>query len=1130
MRKLISILLLILMILPIAVACSEDEAVSPQYIENGELKIKFGSAEISVSQMNSTPEENNVVVYTRDYKRNGTYSFQIGEAQEGRTALSIRCIKTDDGYEYDIAERTDDVASAPIPVNGFAISVPTSMLDGVRANKGQLVKVEGYDLVVSEYERHDLATIAPDYLVSTASRRISMVNPVNGFVENKIYYVNEDFKNAVDISIDNVVVAIKIETNYSCSIQSIEKKSQIPVPDKGCGYFVFTGEYNIAYANWYLNDVERISYSMFDKANSYSDGAAVVIDGKTVEFNEKTFNVETISDDGIYVFDNNYSASVTPATDKKRVDAVVVDGYIASVADENARTLIPDGNGFVITFVGDESINLSAKLVLGNKIETCYIEYGVLPEKYLEINNNFFAVDAIDGARAPEGVSVLYTPYYGKSTGTNNYGTEILIVDGKVTEIQHGKGDASIPENGYVLSIHKDSKSTASVRDISVGDTVEFALTGSEYSITELEYDAENQVRAENTLIVYNNKTTSGTNEFGYEFSVDKDGYAVQDSYDGNLKIPQGGFVLSGHGINKNALEKIYSVGEKVILDKKTKRVIIIKTPDLKLLTAGSNFADVSDRLEAAKKAFYSIDYAGIQDDMSIIEKLLEEAEKHFDNYEFDEAFAISESVITTCQNLVYSMIESKGVENRAVWYRSTEKSDDEVRATVEKMKSLNVNALYLETWYEGNCIGAKIDIPGISTHAVNEGYDALDGFVRICHEYGIEVHCWVHNFFVGYYYDDGRNYYNTYFDEYKDKYLIDCKGRDYFYYSANNNKFIFLNSNDRECRDLILNLYEQLITKYDVDGLHLDYIRYPELNYDTDDFGYNQDIIDAFAKKTGITKDPRTFAKGSNESKQWIQFRCDIITSFAGEVYDMVRKNKPEIWLSAATYPDIELSKNTIVQDVATFAETGYFDEIFSMSYGVSNDTVLVSVKDYGKITDRKTFYSAGIAAFLETTQLNFAHQLTEVELAGADGVSIFALGSISPDTYQWQIVKGAFRDPAVQVYNLSESTSAQMDYISNKTDNIAYFSDNLSDANVSFIKEQCDSIKTFANEFDLENATVSEKIAWGKNALAKIAAAKTAIISECGDTAETKALLSDFEDLEYWLSLTLKRLETRK
>lgn len=1130
MRKIISILLLIVMVLPIAVACSEDETVDPQFIENGEFKVKFGSTEIAVSQINSTPEENNIVVYTRDYKRDGIYSFQIGEAQEGRTALSVRCLKTDDGYEYDIVERTEDVASAPIPVNGFAISVPTSMLDGVRANKGQLVKVEGYELIVSEYERHDLATIAPDYLVTTASRRISMVNPVNGFVEDKIYYVNDDLEQAVDIGIDNVVVAIKIETNYSCSIQSIETKDQIPVPENGCGYFIFTGEYNIAYANWYFNDVERISFSMIDRANSYSDGAAVVIDGKTVEFDENTFNVETVVNDGVYVFDNNYSAKVTPVTDKKRVDVVIVNGYVVSVADENARTLIPDGNGFVITLVGDENINLSKNLALGNKIETCYIEYGELPEQYIEINNNFFAIDSIDGARAPEGVTVLYTPYFGKSTGTNNYGTEIIIVDGTVTEIQHSKGDAAIPENGYVLSIHKDSKSTAYVKDISVGDAVEFALTGSEYSITELKYDAENQVRNENTLIVYNNKTASGTNEYGYEFSVDKDGYAVQDSYDGNLTIPQGGFVLSGHGVNKTALEKIYAVGEKVLLDKKNKTVYIIKTPELKLLTAKSNFADVSDRLEAAKKAFYSIDYTGIQSSMSLIENLLKDAETHFDNYEFDEAFAIAESVISTCQNLVYSMIESKGVENRAVWYRSTEKSDDEVRATVEKMKLLNVNAVYLETWYEGNCIGSKVDIPGISTHAVNEGYDALDGFVRICHEYGIEVHCWVHNFFVGYYYDDGRNYYNTYFDEYKDKYLIDCNGRDFFYYSANNNKFIFLNSNDRECRDLILNIYEQLITKYDVDGLHLDYIRYPELNYGTDDFGYNQDIIDAFAEKTGITKDPRTFVDGSNEMKQWIQFRCDIITSFAGEVYDMVWENNPDIWLSAATYPDIELSKNTIAQDVATFAETGYFDEIFSMSYGVSNETVLVSVNDYVKITNGKTFYSAGIAAFLETTQLNFAHQLTEVELAGADGVSVFALGSISPDTYQWQIIKGAFRDSAVQVYKLSESTSAQMDYISTKIENISCFSNNLSDTSISYMKEQCNTIKTFADGFDFENATVSQKIAWCNNALTKIAAAKSDILSECGDSAEIKAVLSDFEDLEYWLTLTLKRLETRK
>ena len=54
---------------------------------------------------------------------------------------------------------------------------------------------------------------------------------------------------------------------------------------------------------------------------------------------------------------------------------------------------------------------------------------------------------------------VLYTPAKGASTGTNKYGAEAAVVDGKVTALQaYGPGNMAIPANGYVLSGHGTSK------------------------------------------------------------------------------------------------------------------------------------------------------------------------------------------------------------------------------------------------------------------------------------------------------------------------------------------------------------------------------------------------------------------------------------------------------------------------------------------------------------------------------------------------------------------------------------------------------------------------------------------------------------------------------------------------
>jgi hypothetical protein len=71
---------------------------------------------------------------------------------------------------------------------------------------------------------------------------------------------------------------------------------------------------------------------------------------------------------------------------------------------------------------------------------------------------------------------VRYTPAYGASTKTNQYGFEAAVVDGKVTKIQDLVGNIAIPSNGYVLSGHGTSRTWLKAM-AQVGDTV--TLNGS---------------------------------------------------------------------------------------------------------------------------------------------------------------------------------------------------------------------------------------------------------------------------------------------------------------------------------------------------------------------------------------------------------------------------------------------------------------------------------------------------------------------------------------------------------------------------------------------------------------------------------------------------------------------------
>lgn len=78
------------------------------------------------------------------------------------------------------------------------------------------------------------------------------------------------------------------------------------------------------------------------------------------------------------------------------------------------------------------------------------VEY---PKTLVTIGANSLAVTGVDKTRTA-GALIVYTPDFGGSTGTNPYGFEATVVDGKVVKIENGVGNMPIPENGYVLSGH----------------------------------------------------------------------------------------------------------------------------------------------------------------------------------------------------------------------------------------------------------------------------------------------------------------------------------------------------------------------------------------------------------------------------------------------------------------------------------------------------------------------------------------------------------------------------------------------------------------------------------------------------------------------------------------------------
>ena len=841
-----------------------------------------------------------------------------------------------------------------------------------------------------------------------------------------------------------------------------------------------------------------------------------------ITFQSEFINSESISSEGYYLYTSEFLGATTPETDLPRMDFTVAEDFVVQVWDENVRGFIPEQNGFTVVCVGEDAVLYASNLNVGFEVDTDYIDTEHLSTFYAVVDGVVININKTDGIRAPEGVCTLYTPAYGKTTGTNIYGCEIVVEDGVVTKVTSGVGNNAIPEKGYVISIHKDHDAYYRARHIKTGAKAELFSNGPAYSVTVLPYNGINGVRGENQVIIYRNQASTNTNMYGYEISVGSDGLSLSEGYTGNMAIPSGGFVVSAHGTAVSALENAYMRGQTVKVDSTNKRVIIINTPDLCINSASDMLNTALNEFDAAKKAYLSIPYTEISQKAEHLKEQLVKAENAIKQGDIPLLRDICASVYDEAEILRYTTIESRKAQNRAMWYRAYEKNDEQVRETIEKLVSLNVNTIYLETFYDGYFIG-YMDVDGIE-HSRNTGdYDALDGFIRIGHEYGIEVHAWCENFFTGYLNKDGTLS-SPILNKYSDRLLKDSAGNEFYYYNEIAT-FVFLNPNDKVCRDLVLEVYRQIIEKYDVDGLHLDYIRFPELNYGKNDYGYNDDIIADFAKSTGITADPRTFTEGSVNKKAWNAFRCGIITSFVGEVYDMICATDPDIWLSCAIYPDQNYAKNSIFQDVETWVNNGWIDEVFSMTYSGDNDYVYENARHYASICKDKCFYSTGLAAFMDTSSLNFAYQLTDVYKAGADGVAVFALSNISPDRYQYQLTLGGFRSPSVQLYRCGDTVKAQF----------ALIKDMLNESDILFASltnEGKQNILSAIEEIEngAENpSSALQKKAYCASAVSALNGLKNTVSASFTDEKETDAVNEEIDNLIYWLKITEKRISSK-
>lgn len=194
-----------------------------------------------------------------------------------------------------------------------------------------------------------------------------------------------------------------------------------------------------------------------------------------------------------------------------------------------------------------------------------------------------------------------------------------------------------------------------------------------------------------------------------------------------------------------------------------------------------------------------------------------------------------------------------------------------------------------MEPW--DGCLSGK---PGTSP-----GYDALAFAIEECHKRGMQLHAWVVTIPVGKWNGAGCKHLRQ-----TVPHLIKKIGEDGY-----------MNPELPGTADYLARFCGDLTRRYDIDGIHLDYIRYPET------WGK---IANKNQGRQYITNIVRAIHSAVKREKKWVMLSCSPIGKYA---------DLPRQWSHGWNARDI------VCQDAAQWMQTGLMDGIFPMMYFRNND-----------------------------------------------------------------------------------------------------------------------------------------------------------------------------------------------
>ena len=360
--------------------------------------------------------------------------------------------------------------------------------------------------------------------------------------------------------------------------------------------------------------------------------------------------------------------------------------------------------------------------------------------------------------------------------------------------------------------------------------------------------------------------------------------------------------------------------------------------------------------------------------------------------------------------------------ELRGVWIvRHVLTSPDSIQRAVQNARNAGFNALFVQVRGRGDAYYRSRLVPPAENLRNEAGeFDPLALVVRLAHRAGLEVHAWVNVYLAWLPTERPPQSADHVFLRHPEWFMrssdgidmgeLNLKGADLVSRSVEGR---YLSPGVPEVRNHLLQVVREIVTGYDVDGIHLDYVRYPGGHYD-----FNLIARAEFARRYRF--DPIELAdrkaKGFSEYRQrlWERWRTDQISLLVNGLRRMILRTKPWVKLSAAVKPDFHRAYHQFGQDWVRWINKQVVDFVVPMFYVRPLTTFTTQVREVRKYV-RKGHLYAGVGVYKHESLSESVQQVRRARFLGLRGIVLFSYDSVMerPELFRY-LREDAFRQPA--------------------------------------------------------------------------------------------------------------------